>query len=178
MKNLFIGLMLSTFCISGCFAAQPFNKGAAYDVGFSPRGGSLNIVLSGITAAKSQILVAAYTFTSKPIAYALVAAQRRGVKVYVIGDQEQNSNSYSAINYLANNGVPVALNGRYQSFHNKFMVIDGAHVETGSLNFSSAAVNKNTENAIMLWNVPQIASMYANEWQMLWKESTPLKGNY
>jgi phosphatidylserine/phosphatidylglycerophosphate/cardiolipin synthase-like enzyme len=163
---------------SNTFAAQGFPSGAGYDVAFSPKGGSLNLVLTGIKAAKQQILVAAYTFTSKQIAYALVDAQKRGVKVYVIGDLQKNTKEYSAISYLANNGVPVALNGNYQDFHDKFMVIDGAHVETGSFNYSQSAISKNSENVIILWNVPQLAATYTNEWNVLWKESTPMKGNY
>ncbi len=176
MKKLIIATIMATTSMS-TMAAQPFGAGAGYDIGFSPRGGALNLVITGIKAARSQILVSAYSFTSKPIAYALVDAQRRGVKVFVIGDQQQNSNNYTALTYLANNGVPVALNGHYQDFHDKYMIIDGMHVETGSFNFSAAAT-KNAENAVILWNVPQIAATYTSDWQEHWRESTPVKGNY
>lgn len=61
------------------------------EVGFSPAHGgqsALNVVLDGITNAQSEILVAAYSFTSKPIAAALVDAQERGVTVRVVADKK------------------------------------------------------------------------------------------
>ncbi|HBN6128328.1 TPA: phospholipase D family protein [Clostridioides difficile] len=152
--------------------------GAGYEVGFSPAGTALPMIVRGIEQAKTSILVAAYSFTSKPIATALVAAQRRGVRVAVVADKAQNSRQYSAVWYLANQGVPVRLNDRYQDQHNKFMVIDGSHVETGSFNFSSSASYKNAENALFLRNVQPIAAQYDAEWRRLWQESTDLNGRY
>ena len=51
------------------------------------------------------------------------------------------------------------------------MVIDGTSLETGSFNYTNAAVKHNAENALVLWNVPQIAQIYTAEWQRLWEES-------
>ncbi len=62
-------------------AAEPLPDGAAFEVGFSPRGGALTTVLKGIQSARTSILVAAYSFTSEPIATALLEAHRRGIKV-------------------------------------------------------------------------------------------------
>jgi len=177
MKKIVAVLILSlTSAIA--FAAQPLPSGAAFDAGFSPDGSALKVVVRGIESARASILVAAYTFTSRPLATALLAAQRRGVKVAVIADRAQNSNSYSAISFLSNRGVPVRLNDRYQDEHNKFMVIDGQHLETGSFNYSAAAANKNAENAVLLWNVKPLAERYTAEWQRLWEESADLKPAY
>jgi phosphatidylserine/phosphatidylglycerophosphate/cardiolipin synthase-like enzyme len=176
MKKLIICFL--SLAASSTFAAQPFGNDAAYDVGFSPQAGALQVVLGGIKSARSSILVAAYTFTSKPIAYALIDAQKRGVKVYVVADEAQNSKSYSAVNFLANHGVPVSLDNHYQDMHNKYLVIDGLHVETGSFNFSMSADSKNSENALLLWNVPALAASYTNQWRKLWAESKPIAARY
>jgi len=161
-----------------CFAATLLNIGASYDIGFSPRGDSLNTVIKGINAAKTSIHVAAYSFTSKPIATALLNASKRGVKVQVVADQKSNSGKYSAVTYLANNGVAVKLDGNYPIFHHKFMVIDGINLETGSFNYSAAAADKNAENVLLLWNVPQIAQTYDKEWQRLWNEAQVVSPSY
>jgi len=50
-------------------------------------------------------------------------------------------------------------------------LVDGVTLETGSFNYTAAAVNHNAENALVLWNVPQIAQAYAREWERLWEES-------
>lgn len=150
-------------------------------VGFSPAIGgasALDVVTQGIDSARHQILVAAYSFTSKPIATALVAAKKRGVDVQVVADEKANDGKYSAVTFLANQGVPVRLNGRYAIMHNKFMVIDGQAVETGSFNYTRAAAEHNAENALLLRNVPDLARAYTQDFQKLWSEGQPLSPRY
>lgn len=175
MKKLILIFSLTS---SLAFASTPINVGASFDIGFSPDGTSLPLVLQGINNAKKSIHVAAYSFTSKPIAEALLNASKRGVEVKVVADQKSNSSKYSATTYLANNGVPVRLDGKYAIFHHKFMVIDGANLETGSFNYSAAAVKSNAENVLLLTNVPAIATTYDKEWIKLWNEATPLSAKY
>lgn len=178
--NLLAGVLAAVFLAasSGMATATGLPSNAGYEAGFSPNAGALDLVVKGIQGAKSSILVAAYSFTSKPIATALLDAHRRGVKVVVVADQDSNRKQYSAVQFLANQGVPVRTNGRYAIFHHKFMVIDGQHLETGSFNYSAAAASKNAENVLMLWNVKPIASNYAQEWQRLWNEATPVAKAY
>ncbi|OLP04541.1 putative endonuclease [Rhodoferax antarcticus ANT.BR] len=159
-------------------AAQAIPAGATYEVGFSPNAGALDAVLKVIRSAKSQILVAAYSFTSKPVAKALLDAQERGVKVYVVADEKANSKEYSAATFLANQGVPVRLNGNYAIFHHKFIVADGVNLELGSFNYSAAAADKNAENVLVLWNAKPIADDFSREWKSLWDGAAPLARKY
>jgi phosphatidylserine/phosphatidylglycerophosphate/cardiolipin synthase-like enzyme len=176
-RSLFI--LVAVLGISfNTYAATPLNSGASFDIGFSPDGDSLELVLKGINSAKKSIYVAAYSFTSKPISSALLSAYKRGVDVKVVADAKSNSGKYSATTYLANNNVPVKLDSNYAIFHHKFIIIDGQTLETGSFNFSKNAATKNAENVLLLWNVPQIAQVYYSEWQKLWNESYLLKSNY
>lgn len=171
---ILIILLISNFT----FATQLIPLGAKFDIGFSPKMGALDIVLKGIEAAEKQILVASYSFTSKPIATALLNAYNNGVNVCVIADKKINFKQYSAVRFLANKGISVRLNGNYKIHHNKFMIIDNQHIEIGSFNYSSAAANKNAENVLLLWNVKPIADIYSKQWKQLWNEATPLKQNY
>lgn len=159
-------------------AAQPLSSQAMYEVGFSPRGDSLKLVLNAINSARASILVAAYSFTSKPISLALLEAHRRGLSIKVVADEKSNRQAYSAARFLANQGVPVRLNSRYAIHHHKFMVIDGEHLETGSFNYSAAAAEKNAENVVVLWHVKPMAQQYAREWQRLWDEGDDLRAAY
>ena len=177
MKRSFPSLILAVILAIAApiaLAAQP----TRYEAAFSPRGASLELVLSGIDAARQSILVAAYSFTSEPIAQALLNAHQRGVNVRVVADEKANSGKYTAVNFLANQGVPVRLNGNYHIHHHKFMVIDGKHVKTGSFNYSAAAVHKNAENVLMLWNAPDLAAKYTREWQRLWEEGRDVEKRY
>jgi phosphatidylserine/phosphatidylglycerophosphate/cardiolipin synthase-like enzyme len=148
------------------YAAPP----GAFEVGFSPQSRSLDIILHAIGEAKSSIWVAAYSFTSKPKAAALLEARARGVDVRVVADAKSNSGRHSAVTVLAAQGVPVRVNGRYAIFHHKFMVIDDRHLETGSFNYSAAAAERNAENVLLLRDAPEIARIYAGEWERLWRE--------
>ena len=58
-------------------------KDTPVKVYFSPKGGCTEAIISEINQAKTEILVQAYSFTSAPIAKALVNAHKRGVKVQV-----------------------------------------------------------------------------------------------
>lgn len=170
--------LLLCFLFNFSFATTQITSGSSVDVGFSPNKGSLDLVLKCINSAKQSIEVAAYSFTSKPIAEALYKASKRGVKVRVIADEKSNLRKYSAVTFTANHNIPTRLNGNYAIFHHKFMIIDNMTLETGSFNFSAAAANRNAENVLVLWNTPQIASIYENEWIKLWNEAKPLQANY
>jgi len=148
------------------------------EVGFSPNGTGLPLVLKTINSAKSLICVAAYSFTSKPVAEVLVKATKRGVKVKVVADAKSNTGKYSAVTYLANQGLDVNLNGKYAIMHNKFIVVDNKTVETGSFNYSAAAANKNAENVIVIWDNKDVASIYAKQCETLYSEGAKLTKTY
>jgi phosphatidylserine/phosphatidylglycerophosphate/cardiolipin synthase-like enzyme len=150
-------------------------------VGFSPKIGAQSaqdVVIDAISHAKHSIVMAAYSFTSKPIATALVDAKGRGVDVRLVADKRGNSGKYSATTFVANKNVPVRLNGKYAIMHNKFMVIDGTDVETGSFNYTQAAATKNAENALLLRGVPDLAASYTQDFEKLWSEGETLAPAY
>ena len=147
---------------------------ANVEVAFSPGQTSLNLVLKTITSARKSICMATYSFTQPDVAKALVNAKNRGIAVMVVSDYDANKNKYTATRYLANNGVSVRLNNHYAIMHNKFIVVDNQTVETGSFNYSQAAVRKNAENVIVFWDNPDIASQYSNECNRLFNEAFPL----
>ena len=64
---------------------------ADIQVFFSPKGGCTEAVVANLNKATNTVLVQAYSFTSAPIAKALVDAEKRGVKVQVILDKSQRT---------------------------------------------------------------------------------------
>jgi len=147
-------------------------------VAFSPDRGATELVVRTIESAKKTVRVAAYSFTSKPIALALLADSKRGVDVKVVVDKSQVTARYTAATFLANAGVPVRVDYRYAIMHDKFIVVDGETVEEGSFNFTAAAEKKNAENVLVLRDEPSVASRYGAEWQRLWNESADLPTRY
>jgi len=76
--GLLVGLMAGPLC-----AAETFSP-ARIVVYFSPNGGATDAVVRELNAAKTQVLMQAYSFTSAPIAKALVEAHKRGVTILAV----------------------------------------------------------------------------------------------
>jgi len=163
--------------LSSTLASTSASTQATYSAAFTP-GQALPLVLDTIRGARTTLLVAAYSFTSRPVATALRDAQRRGVKVYVVVDAGEAAKAYSAARFLANERVPVRANARYALQHNKFIVVDGTAVQTGSFNYTSSAAQSNAENVLIVRNAPVLAAQYDAEWRRLWDEGTELPPAY
>lgn len=141
MKKYILILLLST---SSCFGGV--------DVCFTPGQDCTQSIINEIGRAKKQILVQAYSFSSKPIAMALVSDKNRGIDVKIILDKSQVKARYSLIPYLLKNHIPVFIDYRPAIAHNKIIIIDSIEVITGSFNFTEAAQHKNAENVLILTN--------------------------
>jgi phosphatidylserine/phosphatidylglycerophosphate/cardiolipin synthase-like enzyme len=133
------------------------------DIYFSPKGGCTEAVVKELGKAEKTILVQAYSFTSAPIAKALVEARRRGVDVRVILDKSQRTEKYSEADFLVNVGIPVRIDAQHAIAHNKIMILDGRAVITGSFNFTKSAEENNAENLLVIrdWD---IAKKYTSNW--------------
>lgn len=157
---------------------QLFAEKGDYEVAFSPNGGGTELIVKAISEARQSIKVAAYSFTSKPIAQALVDAHKKGIEIEVVLDKSQNRERYTSATFLANMGVPVRIDSRYAIMHNKFMIIDEKNVELGSFNYTKAAEEKNAENVLVIRNNPQLATSYSQNWRKLWDESEEYQKRY
>jgi phosphatidylserine/phosphatidylglycerophosphate/cardiolipin synthase-like enzyme len=131
---------------------------------FSPNGGCTEAIVKELNGAKSEILVQAYSFTSKPIAKALVDAHKRGVKTEVILDKSNIRDKYSAADFTAHMGIPTYIDSVHKIAHNKIMIIDRKVVITGSFNFTRAAEEGNAENLVIIRD-KGVAQEYLQNWE-------------
>jgi phosphatidylserine/phosphatidylglycerophosphate/cardiolipin synthase-like enzyme len=148
---------------AGSWLHRPIQPGEV-ETFFSPKGGATSAVVSALAAAKKSVHVQAYSFTSAPIAGALVAAHRRGLEVRVILDRSQQTEKYSAVDFLQNAGVPVFIDAAHAIAHNKVIILDEETVITGSFNFSKAAEESNAENLLIIHQTPDLAQKYLSNW--------------
>ncbi len=189
MKRLLPALALMVACAAAAQPPQREGQEAApapaqipargtVQVAFTPWDNAEGVIVDCIRQARRQILVQAYSFTSRALANALIAAKRRGVDVQVLADREQTfGGEASRIPELEQAGIPVMLEVRYQSAHNKVMVIDtgtaDAAVVTGSYNWTYAAQNKNAENVLILRHDDAVANAYAANWRRHYADALP-----
>jgi phosphatidylserine/phosphatidylglycerophosphate/cardiolipin synthase-like enzyme len=173
--STFLALVLLVFfpISSSCLAESPtLPQNTPVQVYFSPKGGCTSAIIKEIEQAKTDIFVQAYSFTSAPIAKALVNAHKRGVKVEVILDKSQRSAKYTSATFLKNAGIPTYIDAQHAIAHNKIIIIDNASVITGSFNFTKAAEEKNAENILVI-SSKELAENYMNNWQEHKEHSEP-----
>ena len=131
---------------------------------FTPGGDCTGEIVSEIGKAQKQILVQAYSFTSAPIAKALLDAFKRKVDVQVILDKSQRTERYSSATFLSNSGIPTYIDSKHAIAHNKIMIIDEETLITGSFNFTKAAQEKNAENLLIMHDAG-LLSRYMEKWK-------------
>jgi phosphatidylserine/phosphatidylglycerophosphate/cardiolipin synthase-like enzyme len=166
MKRFSLPLLAIFLCASTPFI-QAQEKPApcpSWAVYFSPNGHCTQAIIQELDKAKTSVLVQAFSFTSAPIAKALLNAHKRGVKVEIILDKSQKREKYTSADFFVNSGIPTKIDSAHTKAHNKVMVIDGATVITGSFNFTRAAEEKNAENLLIIRD-KALAERYTKNWQ-------------
>ncbi len=95
--------------------SQPATGLPPIEVHFSPKGGCTEAVVKEIAAARSTFLAQTHSFTSAPIAKALVEAHKRGVDVQAVLDRRQRTEKYSSADFLVDMGFSEKNLVRYAS---------------------------------------------------------------
>ena len=155
-------------CSSVIFSVSA--AGPSVDVGFSPEGSARTLVLETIASAHSSIRMLSYSFTAPDIIRALADARKRGVDVKIVVDERGNrsKSSIAAMNFIVNNGIPLRTDHHYPIQHDKVIIVDGKTVETGSFNYTASAERRNSENVVVIHDLPPLARTYLLHWQERW----------
>ena len=137
-------------------------------------------MLKVIGSAKQSIRLAGYSFTSPPVVRALMDAKRQGVDVAVLLDDKVNRGkaSIAAMNLVVGAGIPLRVISAYAIHHDKYIVVDARHTETGSFNYSQAAAKSNSENVLVVWNNEDVAAQYLAHWNSRWEKGVDVEAGY
>ena len=169
--SLIIFLLFSSPYISQA-ADLTLPQATSIQVYFSPKGGCTEAIIGQIDQAKSEILIQAYSFTSAPIAKALVNAHKKGIKVQAILDKSQRTEKYTSATFLTNAGIPTFIDSKHAIAHNKVMIIDREVVITGSFNFTKSAEERNAENLLIIRS-KELSRHYLDNWEKHREHSEP-----
>ena len=121
--------------------------------------------MAEIERAQQTILVQAYSFTSAPIAKALVEAQQRGLQITVILDKSNLTGQYSSADFVQHASIATYIDSQHAIAHNKIMLIDGHIIITGSFNFTKQAESSNAENLLVIRDRPDLFAQYQANFQ-------------
>jgi len=173
MKKICLAVLAILLLVLNPAMAKP-----PVEVYFSPNGGAEKALVQVMDQAQHSIQAAVYFFTSRTVAQALLRAGKRGVKISVILDGNDES-EYSKGFYLSKRGIAVRYarglrrKGKrisYGLMHDKFAVIDGHLVMTGSYNWTVSAERWNYENLLVIDSV-SLASRYEQEFNKIWSRT-------
>lgn len=122
-------------------------------------------LVEALDRAERTIDIAAFEFNLASLTEALLRAHARGVRVRMVADGEHALEDEDATTrQLIDAGIPVVEDGRSAFMHDKFVVIDGAQVWTGSWNFTVNDTFRNNNNAMAITS-PDLARFYTREFE-------------
>lgn len=141
-------------------------------VRFSPHGGAEQIVVQTLRLARERVHVAIYGLTSPAIESALRDLAHAGVQVALKADRVQSAGKAQAavLGRLEAAGATVQVSRMSRLLHDKFAVVDGRWVITGSFNWTASAENRNREN-VLVFDCPALAETFDAEWEIITPDS-------
>lgn len=130
-------------------------------VEYDPQGVEHQVV-EMIGGAEKSIDLCLFEFSLMRVARALVAAKDRGVLVRMVYDNREDDQP--AVHFIKEHGIEAHSDGRSAYMHNKFVVIDGKTVWTGSTNISPGGIYV-ADNHCFTFSSPSLAKQYTTEFE-------------
>lgn len=154
--------------------ARPPQQGGASrgtECAFSPGEHGLDLIRRELRDARKTLDICVFTITDDRVTNQIIDADRRGVGVRVVTDNDKQFDSGSDIARLVREQVPTRFDPDKDHMHHKFAVIDNQRLLTGSYNWTRGATC-NHENVIVLTDADLVAA-FAKEFDRLWNAFRP-----
>lgn len=144
------------------------------EVYFSPKGGCKEAIIREIKNAEKTIYIAMYVLSEDEIIEELINAKKRKVDVKILLDWEGVEGGYTREMKMRKAGIDIRIAKRKENanMHNKFAVIDGKVVITGSYNWTRNAEELNDENLLIIKDEPEIAKKFQEYFLKKFKEGS------
>jgi phosphatidylserine/phosphatidylglycerophosphate/cardiolipin synthase-like enzyme len=117
--------------------------------------------------ADHSIYGAFYDLELEEAAKLLVAKHRAGLDVGIVSDTDYAGRD--AVKRCVKAGVPVVFDERDAFMHDKFCVVDGRYVWTGSTNITSNGMYRNNNNALLIES-KQVADAFTAEFHEMFEQ--------
>lgn len=135
------------------------------------QGGIDERLVALIDSAQSTIDIAIYDFDLANVAAALTRAAERGVRVRMVTDTDtftdtKNEEIQAAFTRVKDAGIPIVEDDRSAIMHNKFVVVDGRTVLTGSWNFTVGDTYRLNNHAVVIRS-PELAANYTSKFESM-----------
>lgn len=155
---------------------QPYRPSSSvsgdwYTVYFVPGDTVEEHLIDLVNGAAESVLAAIQEINLEAVSTAFIEADDRGVDVKIIIEEDYSDPSkekaFAQYSRLNNMGL-VKTDHRSALMHNKFVVIDGKTVWTGSTNMTEYGVNGNNNNVIVI-DSQELALNFTTEFNEMWE---------
>lgn len=174
MHFLLFFIILITACTS--FEPSSNNSAAAsikhekQEFCFSPTEPCDDKLVSFIGTSKKSLDIAVFSINRKKIIKAILDKHQTVKNIRIVMDMsnlEKTANYCAILRFL---NVKISLKEKKPKagyMHNKFTIVDGIFLETGSFNYTFNASKNNRENQLYLSN-PNTVAAYSDEFKAIW----------
>ncbi|TGG87030.1 hypothetical protein E4650_09265 [Geotoga petraea] len=111
---------------------------------------AFNYLLNEIEKAEKYIYMSLYDIDNEYFYNQTLKKADEGVDIKIV-TEEDNKNNYSE-KLVKNEKIELIYDGNYRLMHNKFIIIDGYLLITGSTNMSDNGLNYNNNNLVFIYN--------------------------
>ncbi|XP_074866883.1 mitochondrial cardiolipin hydrolase isoform X2 [Carettochelys insculpta] len=138
-----------------------------------PHGDSpLGRLLRRLLSARRSLELCLFAFSSQQLGRAVLLLHRRGVRVRLLTDSDYMGLAGSQVGRLRQAGIQVRHDQESGYMHHKFAIVDKKMLITGSLNWTTQAIQNNRENVMIVEDVEYVAPFLA-EFERMWEEYNP-----
>ena len=134
---------------------------------FSPDDDTQQVFLDFLSQAQHSIHIAIYSWHLPPAMDVIQTLLAGGRKIHLLMDHSQSTGKYEApeVQELVQLGARVAIgtSRKHAILHDKYAVVDGLHVLSGSWNFSLSASQE--ANFLTIVSNPDFATLFMTNWQ-------------
>ncbi|XP_040830479.1 mitochondrial cardiolipin hydrolase-like [Ochotona curzoniae] len=135
---------------------------------------SLSRLLRALLAARASLELCLFAFSSPQLGRAVQLLHQRGVRVRVVTDCDYMALNGSQIGLLRKAGIQVRHDQDLGYMHHKFAIVDKKVLITGSLNWTTQAIQNNRENVLILEDAAYVR-LFLDEFERIWDEFDPAK---
>ncbi|XP_057572780.1 mitochondrial cardiolipin hydrolase [Hippopotamus amphibius kiboko] len=140
-----------------------------------PHGESaLSRLLRALLGARASLELCLFAFSSPQLGRAVQLLHRRGVRVRVVTDCDYMALNGSQIGPLRRAGIQVRHDQELGYMHHKFAIVDRKLLITGSLNWTTQAIQNNRENVLIMED-EEYVRLFLEEFERIWEEFNPTK---
>uniref|UniRef100_A0A670XWJ1 Mitochondrial cardiolipin hydrolase n=2 Tax=Pseudonaja textilis TaxID=8673 RepID=A0A670XWJ1_PSETE len=138
-----------------------------------PHGESaLGRLLVRVLEARRSLDLCLFAFSSPQLGRAVLLLHSRGVRIRLVVDADYMALRGSQVGLLRRAGISVRHDQDKGYMHHKFAIVDKKVLITGSLNWTTQAIQTNQENVLVVED-QALVNIFLEEFEKIWENYNP-----